>query len=250
MEIHPVTKKVRALTTPTRMRRRSGTWKSPTREKQWAWRCRWRRRLVRPLPEAIQRHPRRRHRHRHRRRRVSSGIRRRPYNPEKKNAKHFSRFVLIKKTPVRHIERDSRLARTSDVVGRWIPGIFEVVLVQLVVILNGLLRLSAAAVVIGQSFPATALSVVEFREKMESVRRRWKGKLNRWLGCHKRQSTKPKQTVRKTWIIQTFGHKCPWDFPTYGTYPIISSIHLTLTPSRTFSSFQHLISDKVLLKTN
>ena len=50
---------------------------------------------------------------------------------------------------------------------------------QLVVILNGLLRLSAAAVVIGQSFPATALSVVEFREKMESVRRRWKGKLNR-----------------------------------------------------------------------
>lgn len=40
---------------------------------------------------------------------------------------------------------------------------------QLVVILNGLLRLSAAAVVIGQSFPATALSVVEFREKMESA---------------------------------------------------------------------------------
>ena len=46
------------------------------------------------------------------------------------------------------------------------------VLVRLVVILDGLLRFPAAAVVVGQSFPATALAVVEFREKMESVRRR------------------------------------------------------------------------------
>lgn len=69
------------------------------------------------------------------------------------------------------------------------------VLVQLVVVLNGLLGLSAAAVMVCQSFAAAALTVVEFREKMESAGKRWEREgeeLNLRLECRKRQSTKAK----------------------------------------------------------